>query len=66
MDWHGYKIGERSLNVGKLWGRKRICLYEVNGSIVTPLAYFLDEESAKIALDMIDAIMRAKLYIDEF
>lgn len=42
-----------ALHIGKLPGRKRIALYIVDGSVLTPLAYFRDQEAAETAFALI-------------
>ncbi len=44
-------IGEESIAVGRLPGRKQVALYQVRGSVLEPLAYFKSEEKARIAID---------------
>lgn len=55
--WHGWGGDGWSLHVGPLPGRKSVCLYSHIGSIVEPLAYFRDDESAFRALAMFDRIV---------
>lgn len=40
--------------VGSLPGRKKIALYEDNGEVTNVLAYFIDEESARRCLEILD------------
>lgn len=56
-EFHGWLVnGLGALHVGRLPGRKSICLYLIDGSVLTPLAYFRDEEKARLALGWMDAL----------
>lgn len=57
-EWHGWSIGDSpAIHVGPLPGRKSIVLYKVDGSVLTPLAYFRTEEAAAVALSLLDEIV---------
>ncbi len=57
-DWHGWGIqGGPALHVGKLPDRKSMVLYILDGSVLTPLAYFRDEDKARQCLDLLDKMM---------
>lgn len=58
--WHGWGMADWSLHVGTLPGRKSVCLYSHIGSVVEPLAYFRDDESAFRALEMLDRLVHAR------
>jgi len=44
-------IGDESIAVGRLPGRKQVALYQVRGSVLEPLAYFKTEEKARATID---------------
>lgn len=57
-EWHGWSRGEGpAIHIGRLPGRKSICLYISDGSVVTPVAYFRDEEGARRALDLLNELI---------
>lgn len=60
-EWHGWRVSTRqsALHIGKLPGRKNPVLFEQRGSTVTTLASFRDEEAARRALDLLDALAEA-------
>lgn len=56
--WHGWSIGDSpAIHVGPLPGRKSIVLYQIDGSVLTPLAYFRDEDAAEKGLALLDDLM---------
>ena len=62
-NWHGWSkqryglpSNPRSLHVGHLPGRKSVCLYSVNGSVLTVLAYFRNEDTAVRTMRLIDEL----------
>lgn len=56
-EWWGWYVGDSpALHIGRLPGRKSVCLYRIDGSELLPLAYFRSEEAARIALSMIDEL----------
>jgi hypothetical protein len=58
-EFHGWRVGGKSLYVGHLPGRKQACLYVLDGSTIRTLAFFADDEKASEALDMLDQIAQA-------
>ncbi len=58
-DWHGWSVEGCAVHVGPLPGRKSICLYTVEGSVLRTLAFFRDEEDAQRALTALDRLIRA-------
>ena len=64
-DWHGWGIvGRGSLHVGRLPGRKSVCLYVVRkhengGASIDTLAFFPTEEKACEMLDWLDVLAQA-------
>lgn len=39
-EWHGWQIGQRgTLHVGPLPGRKQICVYLIEGSVMRTVAF---------------------------
>lgn len=55
VDWHGWKIGDRgTLHVGPLPGRKSICVYLVEGSVLRTVAFARDEEDARRLVAFLD------------
>ena len=56
VEWHGWSRGSTSLHIGKLPGRKRVCLYVLDGAILTPLAYFTTEVDARTCMQAIDSL----------
>lgn len=46
-------VTELSIFVGKLPGRKQYALYAEQQGAYTPLAYFVNEEAAGIAIDLL-------------
>lgn len=46
-----------ALHIGNLPGRKSAALYMINGSVLTPLAYFRDQESAVATKKFIDKLV---------
>lgn len=59
MDWHGWSLstGGPALHVGPLPGRKSVCLYSVNGSVLSVHAYFRSEDAAREALGVLDGLL---------
>ena len=62
--WYGFTIqhegGEESLHIGNLPGRKRVCLYRVQGGVLESLAYFDSEAKAYDALRMISILAHVR------
>ena len=58
-EWHGWGFEDSSIHIGPMPGRKSVCLYAVEGSVLSPLAYFRDTESATKALAMLDKLALA-------
>lgn len=64
-DWHGWsgspeQYQGESLHIGRLPGRKSICLYTTDyreGAVTYVHAYFRNEEEAKRALGVIDRLL---------
>lgn len=57
-EWHGWsRVPSASLHIGRLPGRKSLCLYVMRGAVVEVLAYFANEERARLALATIDEIL---------
>ena len=57
-EWHGWsRVSSTSLHIGRLPGRKSLCLYVVQGAVLGVLAYFANEKRARLALDTIDEIV---------
>lgn len=61
FEGHGYRVGDVSLNVGLIPGRKRPALYRLEGSKLWPLAYFKNAEFAREALRLIDRIAEGEV-----
>lgn len=65
-DWHGwsghYPDGSTSatLHIGPLPGRKSICMYKVDGSLLRVLAYFRDEQVARETLELISELITGR------
>ncbi len=57
VDWHGWRIADRSLHVGLVPARKQPCLYMVEGNRITILAYFATEQKAAKALLALDELV---------
>lgn len=53
-DWHGWGSDGKAVHIGPLPGRKSICLYVVDGSVMRTLAFFRSEKEAAEALRWID------------
>lgn len=56
--WHGWSRGKAALHIGPLPGRKSICLYSINGSVMKVHAYFRSKDEAWAALELLDELMR--------
>jgi hypothetical protein len=60
MTFQGHGWGppsmQGSIHVGELPGRKQLCLYEEEGSIIRVLAFFKTPEQAQKTLDYLDAL----------
>ena len=57
-DWHGWKRADGpALHIGELPGRKSVVLYKIDGSVLTPLAYFRSVEGAEDALSILDDLV---------
>lgn len=56
IEWHGWSKRGMTMHVGPLPGRKSICLYRLDGSVIRPLAYFPDEDKARECLRFLDAL----------
>lgn len=48
--WYNFTDGTNQLGIGPLPERSSIYLYQTIGSVITPLAYFRNEEAARTAL----------------
>lgn len=57
-DWHGWRVRGMALHVGPLPGRKSICLYRLDGSVIDVLAYFKSEQQARKCLEFLDTAMK--------
>lgn len=56
--WHGWSRGDNiALYIGRLPGRKSICLYTVEGSVLRTHAFFKNEEDAKEVLQLLDHLI---------
>ena len=53
------------MHIGTLPGRKSVCLYKHEGSVVRTLAYFRDEADAREAMAIFDTIILGKEVTDE-
>ena len=51
-------------HVGRLPGRKQVCLYVLDGSVIRTLAFFRDEAKAHEALGLIDGIARTRGFVE--
>jgi hypothetical protein len=60
-EWHGWTTAGMTLHVGPLPGRKSICLYRLDESVIRPLAYFPDEAKARECLQFLDALVLAPI-----
>lgn len=59
QEWHGWGMppGNQALHIGPVPGRKSVCLYAMDGSVMWTLAYFRDEEEAQRAMAIIDKLV---------
>ena len=58
-EWHGWsRDGVGAIHVGPLPGRKSICVYTIQGSVLNVHAYCRNEEDAKSLLDFLDRMIR--------
>ena len=64
-EWHGWGDGTVAMHIGTLPGRKSVCLYKHEGSVVRTLAYFRDEADAREAMAIFDTIILGKEVTDE-
>lgn len=55
-EWHGWTVAGMTVHVGPLPGRKSICLYRVDRSVIRPLAYFPGQAQAQECLLFLDAL----------
>jgi hypothetical protein len=56
-DWHGWSISEdKAIHVGHLPGRKSVCLYTMEGSVLKVRAYFRSEQDAREFLEALDSL----------
>lgn len=46
----------KSLGVGRLPNRKSLAMYVIDGSVISPLAYFKSDEDGEEAADLIKQI----------
>lgn len=60
QDWHGWTVGDVSVHVGPLPGRKSVCLYAVNGGALHTLAFFRTEYDAQSCLWFLDKLARSR------
>ena len=58
-EWHGWaRRGDNvALHIGELPGRKSVCLYEIDGSVIRTLAFFKDVDKARRALQLLDRLV---------
>lgn len=58
-DWHGWQFGDRGrLHIGPLPGRKSICVYTIQGSVLHVHAYARSEDEARALLAFLDGVLR--------
>ena len=59
---HGWRIkeGAQELHIGHLPGRKQICLYIINGNIISVLAFFKKPRLATLTLEILDKFILSK------
>jgi hypothetical protein len=65
VEWHGWGLADKSvpaLHIGRLPGRKSVCLYMQHNGVIDTLAFFRDETTAKQALIILDQLMRPLEY----
>lgn len=63
-DWHGWGVQGKSLHVGPLPGRKQICLYFHEGSVIHAVAFFKTEDHAREVLQWLDTLAASRFVID--
>jgi hypothetical protein len=65
-DWHGWRVADANLHVGKLPGRKQVVLYTMTngGTAIHPLAYFKNPEDARTCLDFLDKLASSKFILE--
>lgn len=57
-DWHGWRVDDVGiLHVGPLPGRKSICVYVIEGSVMTPVAYCRSEDDGDRLVRFLDAAL---------
>lgn len=58
-EWHGWKRegSDVPLHVGPLPGRKSICLYSIDGSVIRTHAFFRDEQDARDAMVVLESLI---------
>lgn len=58
-EWHGWSRegSALALHVGPLPGRKSICLYSIDGSVIRTHAFFRDEQSAREAMGVLESLI---------
>jgi hypothetical protein len=57
-EWHGWSKGDLgALHVGPLPGRKSICVYTVQGTILRVHAYARSEDEARDLLKFLDLLL---------
>ena len=56
--WHGWSRGDGiAMHIGPCPGRKSICLYTMDKSVMHVHAYFRSEDEAKKALGYLDKLL---------
>lgn len=56
QDWHGWRVGDVTYNVGHYPTRKGVVLYRSRGIESEPVAYFRSEEQARDFLGWLDKL----------
>lgn len=56
-DWHGWRTPAGTLHIGPLPQRKSVCLYLIQGSVMSVKAYFRDEDSARELMSFLDEVL---------
>ena len=60
-EWHGYAVGDKQLHIGRLPGRKQVCLYIQNGGSIYTVAFFKTEAIARETLLLLDGIAQGRV-----
>jgi hypothetical protein len=61
MKFHGWTVNGKTISIGKWPDRKSYGLYITEGNTSSMLAYFKTEAQAAIAMDMLDALVKANI-----